>query len=226
MNNNEYYYIILRGKLNNKYCDENVKADEYESKLLTLNQRKRGVSYNLWCVKITLITMLLAGFFSFVSEITSSVTSIVATIFLLLFLIVLSIIFDGIAMAVTSSSKQSFSSFVKDKSQLYYKIGIKLIENQERVANICADVIGDIFSIVSGSCSVSIVIELLKTLPSNYEQLLTILISSIVAGITVGGKAFMKKVAIKSANSYLVLTAKIISVFIGRKNVFRKNKQS
>ena len=158
MNNNEYYYIILRGKLNNKYCDENVKADEYESKLLTLNQRKRGVSYNLWCVKITLITMLLAGFFSFVSEITSSVTSIVATIFLLLFLIVLSIIFDGIAMAVTSSSKQSFSSFVKDKSQLYYKIGIKLIENQERVANICADVIGDIFSIVSGSCSVSIVI--------------------------------------------------------------------
>ncbi len=216
----------MRGKLNNKYIDSDKKAEEYENKLLTLSQKRRGVSYNAWCLKITLITMLLAGFFSFVSEITSSITSIVATIFLLLFLIILSIIFDGIAMAVTSSNKHSFDLFVKDKNSEYYKIGLKLIENQERVANICADVIGDIFSIVSGSCSVSIVIELLKSLPNTYEQILTIFISSAVAGITVGGKAFMKKVAIKSANSYLILTAKIISVFIGRKNVFRKNKQS
>ena len=212
--------------MNNKYIDSDKKAEEYENKLLTLSQKRRGVSYNAWCLKITLITMLLAGFFSFVSEITSSITSIVATIFLLLFLIILSIIFDGIAMAVTSSNKHSFDLFVKDKNSEYYKIGLKLIENQERVANICADVIGDIFSIVSGSCSVSIVIELLKSLPNTYEQILTIFISSAVAGITVGGKAFMKKVAIKSANSYLILTAKIISVFIGRKNVFRKNKQS
>lgn len=189
-------------------------------------KKKKSGAYTVWCIKITIITICLAAFCSFISELTSSVTSIVATIFLLLFLIVLSIIFDGVAMAVTSSDKESFLKFMKEKQSIYTRIGLKLIDNQDRVANICADVIGDIFSIVSGSCSVAIVIELIKVFPVLHEEIFTIVISSIVAGITVGGKAFMKKIAIKSCNSYLLLTAKIIALFIRRKNVTGKDKNT
>ena len=204
---------------NNKNYNENR-----ELKVTGLNGKK--ISHKLWCIKITIITIFLAGVFSFISNTTVSISSIVATAFLLMFLIVLSIIFDGIAVAVTSADKASFTKFVKGDTNKFYKIGCFLIDNQEIVANICADVIGDIFSIISGSCSVSIVLELLKFYPSISEQLLTIILSSIVAGVTVGGKAFMKSIAIKNSNSYILFTSKIIAIFTRRKDVFRKNTKS
>ena len=181
------------------------------------------ISSNVWCVKITIITILLAGLFSFVSNVTSTITSITATIFLLLFLVVLSIIFDGIAVSVTSANKQSFTKFVGENRSKYYYVGCYLIDNQEIVANISADVIGDIVSIVSGSCSVAIVLDFLYRYPALNEQIFTIIISSIIAGITVGGKAFMKSIAIKNCNSYILFTSKIIALFCRRENVFRKN---
>lgn len=208
-------------KNNNKLV---TKVDDRDLIITNFNGKK--ISHKLWCIKITIVTIFLAGLFSFISNTTVSISSIIATVFLLMFLIVLSIIFDGIAVAVTSADKKSFTKFVNGEQNKYYNIGCFLIDNQEIVANICADVIGDIFSIISGSCSVSIVLELLKLYPIFSEQILTIFLSSVVAGITVGGKAFMKSIALKNSNSYILFTSKIIAIFVRRKNVFRKNPKS
>ena len=88
---------------------------------------------------------------------------------------------------------------------------VKLVNNAEKVSNICADVIGDICGIISGSCSATIVIMFASNNPNEY--IFNILMSSVVAAITVGGKAFFKKIAIKKSKDIMLLAGKIISIF-------------
>ena len=64
--------------------------------------------------------------------------------------------------------------------------------------------------IISGACSAAIVIMFAANNPNDY--LFNILTSSIVAAITVGGKAFFKKIAIKKSKEVMLFAGKILSI--------------
>ena len=174
-------------------------------------ERKKKLSKGyLWAIKITIITLVLSIVVSFITEITSSKSNVVVSILVLILLILVSVLFDAIGVAATSCDLAPLLSMaskkVKGASQ-----AVKLVKNASKVSNICADVIGDMCGIISGSCSAAIVLMFAVNNP--HEYLFNIIASSIVATLTVGGKAFFKTIAIKRSKEMMLLCGRIMSIF-------------
>lgn len=182
--------------------DGNLTKEQKEKK----KQRKRKI----YVLKITIITLCLSLVFSFISEITASKASVIVSMLLLLLLILLSIVTDAIGVAATSCDIVPLLSMSARKVP-HAQVAVALVKNAEKVSNICSDVIGDICGIVSGACSVAIVLKFAAENPNLY--LFNILMSSIVAAITVGGKAFTKDIAIKNSKEMIMFASRIVGIF-------------
>lgn len=187
-------------------------------------KKKPRKKRNLWAVKITVVTLFLSAFISFLTEITSSADNIIVTVILLLFLITASILFDGIGVAVTSCD---ITPIVSMASKKVYgaKTAMWLVKNNEKVANVCNDVIGDIFGIISGACGAAIVVKLVTILDESWQRWLTIAMSSVISALTIGGKAFLKNIAISNSKEFVMFVARIIGVFHPEERK-RKKKQA
>ena len=133
---------------------------------------------------------------------------------LLSFMILVSIIFDGVGLSVASCSQDDIKKYARFTKQ--YAIAQFLVRNAEKVNNICADVIGDMCGILCGACGASIVVQL-NIHSSGGGHWMTIIISSVIAAITVGGKASLKKVAVKNSAEFVFMSARIIGIFITKK---------
>lgn len=210
--------LFVQGK------DDDKDIKERNVELYSKNgESKKIKKRSYWAIKITVVTFVLTIFFSFLSELTSSSGNIIVAILLLTFLILGNIVFDGIGVAVTACN---LSPLVSMSSRRIYgaKTAVNLVKNAEKVSNICSDVIGDIFGIVSGACSVAIVIKLMTLFQNPNQQILTIGLSSIVAAITVGGKALIKEIAIKNSKELVLFVSRIIAVFSKEERKCRKKK--
>lgn len=175
------------------------------------SQKKPKLSKSAkWTIKITIISFVLSIVFSFISEITSDKAHISIAFILLILLIVISIIADAVGVATTSCDLAPLLAMASRKVR-GSKNAIILVKNAERVSNICCDVIGDICGIVSGACTVAIVLKLFADGATNYW--VTIIFSSVVAALTVGGKAVMKGVAVKNSKELVMFTARLIGIF-------------
>jgi len=111
------------------------------------------------------------------------------------------------------------------------KEAVIIYKNADKFASFCNDVIGDISGIVSGSALAIVIIEITTifqgTSNSTLQLTLSIVLTSLIAALTVGGKAFGKYFAIHSSTNILLFTGKII-YFIENKlkiNVLPKNKK-
>ena len=175
-------------------------------------EKRKKDGANWWVVKVTLITFLTTAIFTVLSDTTVSRSSIFIASLIVFLLVFISILFDVVGVAVTSCDISSLVPMpargVKDA-----KIAISLVKNASKVSSICSDVIGDICSIVCGACGTVIVAKLLVFSGDEYESILTILMSAIIAGVTVGGKAFGKRFAIKYSRQIVMLTARVLSIF-------------
>lgn len=168
-----------------------------------------------WTIKITIVTFLTSGMFSFLSEISSKYLNVVISVCILCLLILVAIVTDGIGVAATACDEKSLYR-MKQSGVKYSDIALKLVKNAEKISNICCDVLGDICGIISGSCLVAITLSLSFV---NIGYWLNILLSALVAAATVGGKAFNKSVAIKHAPEVMILTSKLVSIFIPKKRI-------
>lgn len=144
--------------------------------------------------------------------------------FLILFVIVLvGIIFDIIGVAVTSADEKPFHSMAARKVPGGLE-AIRLLRNAERVSSICNDVVGDICGVISGSASATIAAQVLQKFDFSWPQLITLLMSALVAGLTVGGKAVGKTFAINSCTKIVSGVGSII-YFIGHiPQLFKRKK--
>lgn len=167
---------------------------------------------NLWAIKATIITLVLSAFISFLTEITSSAGNIIVTVILLLFIVMAGILFDGIGVAVTSCD---ITPIVSMASKKVYgaKTAMWLVKNNEKVSSVCNDVVGDIISIISGSCGAAIVIKLMTVLDESWQQWLSIGVSALISALMVGGKAFLKNIAISNSKEFVMFVARIVGVF-------------
>lgn len=173
--------------------------------------KKKLSGATLWTIKITVVTLILGLFFSFISELTSSYAHVSITILLLILLIAISIIFDAIGIAATSCDLAPLLAMASRKVPGSKK-AISLVKNAEKVSNICCDVIGDICGIISGACTVAIIAKLvIDSTTLNYW--LSIALSSVVGAVTVGGKSFFKTVAMKNSKEILLFVSRVLSVF-------------
>ncbi|MCL2631221.1 MAG: hypothetical protein FWD49_06875 [Firmicutes bacterium] len=175
--------------------------------------KKKSNSAVIWAVKIIIITFVLAGIFSYLSEITTSSAHLAISFLLLVLLIVIAVIFDAVAVAVTACDLAPLLSMAARKVR-GSKIAVKLVKNAEKVANISGDVIGDICGIISGACTIAIAFRILSTADAgSYSFWITIGFSSIVAAITVGCKAIFKEVAMKNSKEIIMFVSRLLSVF-------------
>ena len=102
-----------------------------------------------WVVSIFMVTILVSGTISLVSDVVMEESSI-GVAFLILFLIIfVGIVFDIIGMAVATADEKPFHSMASRKVAGAQE-SIRLLRNAERVSSICNDVVGDICGVVSG----------------------------------------------------------------------------
>lgn len=188
-------------------------------------KKKNKKKYNIWWLKAAIISLVLAAFFSFLSELTASAEHIVIILLLLAFLIFSSILFDSIGVAVTSCDMTPIISMASRK--VYgAKTALWLVKNSGTVSSICNDVIGDIFGIISGACSAAIVVKIALSVGEGWQRWLSIGISAVVSALTIGGKAFMKNIAINNSKQFVMFVARCLAIFNKEeRKIFKKEAE-
>lgn len=172
-------------------------------------KNKKLINYN-WILKITVITFAISLIFSFISETVIPNVNIFISIVLVLVFIGLGILFDIIGVSITVADPKTFHSMAA-KNVRGAKLAVKLIKNAEKVSSFCNDVIGDICGIISGSTSASIAIILSSKFNWNL-LVVSLIITALVASMTIGGKAIGKSIAINRSNSIIFRFSSVLSL--------------
>lgn len=174
-----------------------------------------------WVVTIFLVTILISGVISLVSDEVMENSSIAVAFLILLVIVFIGIIFDIIGMAVASADEKPFHSMASRKVPGAHE-AIRLLRNAERVSSICNDVIGDICGVVSGSASATIAALVLVHVEVAWPRGVSLLLSALVAGLTVGGKAIGKTFAVNSCTQIVHMVGRVIYTM---NHLFAKKKK-
>ena len=162
-----------------------------------------------WVVSIFFVTILISGTISLLSDIVMSSSSMVVAFLILLAIILIGILFDIIGMAVATADEKPFHSMAARKVSGAQE-AISLLRNAERVSSICNDVVGDICGVVSGSASATIAAQILTNFDFSWPQIISLAMSALAAGLTVGGKAIGKTIAVISCTAIVHTVGRLI----------------
>ena len=177
-----------------------------------------------WVVTIFLVTLLVSAVISLISEELLDGSGIFAAFLILFTIVFVGIVFDIVGVAVTSADERPFHSMAARKVPGAQE-AIRLLRNAERVSSICNDVVGDICGVVSGAASAVIATQLIQNFSFSWPRAAGLLMSALVAGVTVGGKAVGKTLAIGSATQIVPLVGRLIHWFRTLPDLFRKAKK-
>jgi Mg2+/Co2+ transporter CorB len=164
-----------------------------------------------WVTAITIWTFFLAIVFGFLAHLSlNEIQSITISFFILIFVIMIGIVFDIIGTAATAAGIAPLNAKAACKVD-GAKRGVYLVKHAEKVANFCNDVAGDISGIISGTLATIIVFKLVVNFSyTQAEFYLGILLTALVAALTVGGKAWGKVIAINHSTEVIMLIGLII----------------
>jgi CBS domain containing-hemolysin-like protein len=176
-----------------------------------------------WVVTIFLVTILISGAISLISEEIMSVSGIAVAFVILLVIVLIGIIFDVIGMAVASADEKPFHSMAARKVPGAQE-AISLLRNAERVSSICNDVVGDICGVVAGSASATVAAQLLLMVDTVWPRSIMLAMSALVAGLTVGGKAIGKTFAVNSCTTIVHTVGKLIYSLHNLPRLFSRKK--
>ena len=174
-----------------------------------------------WAFKMFVVSLCLSSLFSLLSQTVLSHLGVILAAATIMLFIFVSVVFDMIGIAITSADE----SFFKTQLENHVKgstIAIKLKKHSEKVCSFCADVVGDICGILSGAAGACIIMSLVKNISnSSVVILISTLVSSLIAGLTILFKALMKGYAIKNANKIILRLGKLLEklFFYNKKNV-------
>ena len=178
---------------------------------LKKNKNTNG-KHRKWVISITIAAFLLSVFMSFFSEILLDSTGRFVSFLVLIGIILLGIFFDILGVAVTVADERPFHSMASAKVKSAAS-SIMLIRNASKVSNFCNDVIGDICGIISGTSAAFIIIKMQADYPLQDMAMVSIILSGLIASLTIGGKAIGKEFAINHAKEIIQTAGKFLSVF-------------
>ena len=162
-----------------------------------------------WVVTVFLVTLVVSGMISLISDEVMASSGLLAAFAILLGIVFLGIIFDIIGMAVATANEKPFHSMAARKVPGAQE-AIRLLRNAERVSSICNDVVGDICGVVSGSASATIAALILAHVDTVWPRAVSLAMSALVAGLTVGGKAIGKTIAVNSCTQIVHLVGRFL----------------
>ena len=172
-----------------------------------------------WVVTVFFVTLVVSGMISLISDEVMARSGLLAAFAILLGIVFLGLIFDIIGMAVATASEKPFHSMAARKVPGAQE-AIRLLRNAERVSSICNDVVGDICGVVSGSASATIAALILTHVDLGWPRAVSLAMSALVAGLTVGGKAIGKTIAVNSCTQIVHLVGRVLHTL----NRFKKKK--
>lgn len=179
-------------------------------KQLQRNKKKELIDFK-WIIKITLLAFSISFIFSALSETIIPNVNLIVGIIILIVFILLGILFDMVGVAVTAADIAPFNSMNSRKVK-GANMAVLFKQNADKVSSFCNDVVGDVCGIISGSTGSIIAITLANTL--NIDKFLTMLIiTALIASLTIGGKALGKSFAINKSNTILYEFSKFVSYF-------------
>ncbi|MFG6118584.1 MULTISPECIES: hypothetical protein [Thalassobacillus] len=175
------------------------------------NQLKKSLRFS---ISIAVITFVLAAIFSVISSSVLSGVFWYIGLVIVFIIVLIGVIFDMLGIAATAASEPPFHAMAAEKVP-GAKQAILIVRNADRFASFCNDVIGDISGIVSGTASAIVVIQLANSFGhsegSTLQITISVIMTSIVAALTVGGKAIGKFLAIHSSTKIIFFAARVIA---------------
>ena len=186
------------------------------------SQKERSKTIR-WVTTIFCVTIVISAVISLISDQIMSRSGILTAFLILMGIILIGIVFDIIGVAVTSADETPFHSMASRKVP-GAQDAIRLLRNASKVGSICNDVIGDVCGVVSGSASATIAALVISNVNLGWPRGITLAMSALVAGLTVGGKAIGKGFAMKSATSVVYSVGRILYTLRNIPALFRKKK--
>lgn len=176
-----------------------------------------------WVSTIFLITIVVSGLISLISDEVMENSGMVAAFLILLVIVLIGIFFDIVGVAVTSADEKPFHSMAARKVPGAQE-AIGLLRKAERVSSICNDVVGDICGVVSGAAAATIAVQLLNHFEFSWPRVASLMMSALVAGLTVGGKAIGKTFAINSCTQIVHAAGLVLYWLRHWPSLFRRRK--
>ena len=196
------------------------------SKSDTPTSKKERNKTARWVGTIFLVTICVSALITFASDMLMEGSSMVVAFLILLVIVFVGIIFDVVGMAVATADEKPFHSMAARRVRGAQE-SIRLLRKAERVSSICNDVVGDICGVVSGTAAATIAAQLLARMENfAWPQLISLAMSALVAGLTVGGKAIGKTYAINSCTKIVHSVGKIIWFLSHIPTLLKKKKKS
>jgi len=174
------------------------------------NKKNKNKESN-WILIITFSAFFISMIFNLGAQSVLEKVNVIVGIIIILLFILIGVIFDIIGVAVQSSDTVPFHSMASKKIKTA-KTAKKMLENSAKVSSFCNDVIGDICGIISGgaatvvSLSIAVKLNVDPTIP-------TLLVTSLVAALTIGGKAIGKGIAVNKSEYIITKVTKVMEYF-------------
>ena len=177
-----------------------------------------------WIITTFIITFLLAMLFGGVSNVVIEKMNLVMAIIVLILVIAIGIAFDMIGMAIATCEEAPFHAKAAKKHSGAKEV-IKLLKGKDKATNVCNDLIGDICGIVSGSaCAlVSVKVSVLLNID---VVIVSLVLSAMVAMITVGGKAIGKGISMNNAESIMYMVGAVLHIVKPVKETSKKKRKT
>lgn len=180
------------------------KSNKNNKKIKTKKKRN-----NKWIIIISIWTFFLAITVSILAENIMRNFDIFFAFITLIFIIFLGVFFDTIGIAVAAAQEKPFHSMAAKKN-IAAKYALKLVKNAGPVSNFCNDVIGDICGIISGAAGAIIIAKIAHLYNITELTVISVIMSGLIASLTVGGKALGKQIAIDHSKTIIYYTGKVV----------------
>jgi CBS domain containing-hemolysin-like protein len=165
-----------------------------------------------WSTKITLITLTLAAFFAIISSFLLGEAPLAIGMVVVIIIILVGITADTIGLSAAASSEKPFHAMASKKIK-GSKEAVQICRHAPVFSSFFNDVIGDICGVVSGTATAAVVIQLVSSLGQAENHVIhfivAVVFTSVVAALTVGGKAICKTFAIRSSTNIILYIGKI-----------------
>lgn len=165
---------------------------------------------------------LFALVFNLVSQTLLTMVGLVPAFLLLLVVVAIGIFFDLIGTAAAAAEETPFHAMAAARVP-GAKTAVWLVRNAHKVTTVCNDLIGDISGTLSGAMGAAIVYQILLSNPNWSQAMLSTMMISTVAALTIGGKAAWKRVALTYSKQIIFRVARVIR-FMYRRELGSKTR--
>ncbi|MFZ5823213.1 MAG: hypothetical protein ACOY94_02525 [Bacillota bacterium] len=133
-------------------------------------------------------------------------------LFIVFLLVAIGVVFDVLGTSVTAAEVPPLNAMAAKKVS-GARQALWLVRNADRVANFANDVVGDVAGAVSGAAAATVAIKLSALFHGGTlaQQLISLVMIGLVAGLTVGGKAAGKTFALEHATQVVYLAGRVIA---------------